>query len=326
MSARSRDAAARYLDVVVRLLPAARRQWGHAMRAELATIETASERRRFALSCSRVALTPTPGARALAHHLTALGAAAARLAVSIVLPGFGPTVPGLAPPAALAWRGRGRGRRSRSRRPRSANRANRRLRARGIVPPRPGGGGRDSRAAAARPRRRGRHASADRPRGSDARRHRAGQSPRRRGAGLRVGCRSRLGAAAFAAAPFAQHAEPLAARALRPRTWLAVVVFGAPALAALPGVQANPGAGTRPSRRRCAPGCSRCSSPRSPDWAAVASSPQIPHLAGEITMPGTSASARAATQSQPRIAMPGCSSRRCSPPPGAMARPPGRRG
>jgi hypothetical protein len=54
-----RDAAARLLAGVVRLLPASRREWGRAMEAELAAIARPAERRRYALSSLRgvVALT-----------------------------------------------------------------------------------------------------------------------------------------------------------------------------------------------------------------------------------------------------------------------------
>ena len=63
MTPRARDAADRWLGLVIRLLPASRAQWGHAMRAELAALENAADRRRFALSCTRVALVPTAGHR-----------------------------------------------------------------------------------------------------------------------------------------------------------------------------------------------------------------------------------------------------------------------
>ena len=76
---RERDLADRYLACVVRLLPAARREWGRAMRAELAAIDDAAERRRFALGCTRVVLRPTAGPRALGvASLGALGSPAGR--------------------------------------------------------------------------------------------------------------------------------------------------------------------------------------------------------------------------------------------------------
>lgn len=48
--------AGRLLSWAVRLLPAGRREWGQAMQAELAEIEAAAARRRFALGCIRVVL------------------------------------------------------------------------------------------------------------------------------------------------------------------------------------------------------------------------------------------------------------------------------
>jgi hypothetical protein len=53
---RDADGAARLLGWAVRLLPARRREWGRAMQAELAAIEPGPERRRFALTCTRAAL------------------------------------------------------------------------------------------------------------------------------------------------------------------------------------------------------------------------------------------------------------------------------
>ncbi len=57
MSRRVRsDVAGRVLAVAVRLLPAERREWGRAMRAELAAIEPPAARWRFALGCVRAAV------------------------------------------------------------------------------------------------------------------------------------------------------------------------------------------------------------------------------------------------------------------------------
>ena len=187
--------AARYLDVVVRLLPRPGASGVKRCGPSSATITSPAERRRFALGCTRVALSPTPGTRAIAHHLAALGAAALVLAAALALtardradrPGARPargTRLARSPPGAVRPRRPGPG---------SARRAHRRARTRGIVPARHGGGTRDGRTPAARSRRHGRHALADVPRCSPARRHRTRQSPRRRRAGLRVGCRSRLG-------------------------------------------------------------------------------------------------------------------------------------
>ena len=99
MTPRARDAADRWLGLVIRLLPASRAQWGHAMRAELAALENAADRRRFALSCTRVALVPTAGPR--------LGVASLVLVAAVALAGvIGPAIPALASLAALAWLGR----------------------------------------------------------------------------------------------------------------------------------------------------------------------------------------------------------------------------
>src|SRR4051812_44634351 len=48
-----RDGWTRGLSVVVRLLRPARQEWGAAMQAELAVIESSSARRRYALGCAR---------------------------------------------------------------------------------------------------------------------------------------------------------------------------------------------------------------------------------------------------------------------------------
>jgi hypothetical protein len=101
---RKRTLADRYLAAVIRLLPATRRQWGQAMRAELATIASPSERWRFALSCTRVALLPTAGTRSAARSLAAVGAAIAVLAAEVLLAGtIGQTIPLLLALALLAW-------------------------------------------------------------------------------------------------------------------------------------------------------------------------------------------------------------------------------
>ena len=98
MTSSERDLADRYLGLVIRLMPASRAPWGHAMRAELAALENAAERRRFALSCTRVALAPTSPA--------GFGAAALVLAAVALAGVIGPTIPAFAVLAALAWLGR----------------------------------------------------------------------------------------------------------------------------------------------------------------------------------------------------------------------------
>lgn len=78
MSAARRDLAARTLDAAVRLLPAERRPWGEAMRAELAVIPSARDRLRFALGCTRVAAVAS-AARAPGQLVLVAGAASAVL-------------------------------------------------------------------------------------------------------------------------------------------------------------------------------------------------------------------------------------------------------
>lgn len=58
---RERDTASRGLALMARMLPAHRRDWWLAMRAELATLDGAVDRRRYAASCARAVLTD-PGA------------------------------------------------------------------------------------------------------------------------------------------------------------------------------------------------------------------------------------------------------------------------
>ena len=105
-----RDPAGWLLDVAVRLLPAGRRDWGQAMRAEFACIATSPERWRFALGCARVALWQGPAWRVVGC-LAAQGAAVALALTSGIGGLFRAEVLALvvvAPP--LLWRiGRGSG-------------------------------------------------------------------------------------------------------------------------------------------------------------------------------------------------------------------------
>jgi WD40 repeat protein len=105
-----RDPAGWLLDVAVRLLPARRREWGQAMRADFACIATTPERWRFALGCARVALWQGPVWRVVAC-LAAQGAAVALAMTSGIGGLFRAEVLALvlvAPP--LLWRiGRGPG-------------------------------------------------------------------------------------------------------------------------------------------------------------------------------------------------------------------------
>jgi WD40 repeat protein len=105
-----RDPAGWLLDLAIRLLPARRRDWGQAMRADFACIASPSERWRFALGCARVALWQGPVLRVVGC-VAAQGAAVA-LAISSGIGGlFRTEVLALvlvAPP--LLWRiGRGSG-------------------------------------------------------------------------------------------------------------------------------------------------------------------------------------------------------------------------
>jgi hypothetical protein len=74
VSASGRDLAGRYLDAIAHLLPATRSQWGDAMRAELAAVEPRSERWRFALGCTRAALVPSASTHAAGRWLAGAGA------------------------------------------------------------------------------------------------------------------------------------------------------------------------------------------------------------------------------------------------------------
>ena len=101
------------------------------------------------------------------------------------------------------------------------------------------------------------------------------------------------GAAAFAVLPFAQHAEPLAARLPGRGSWLALVVFGAPALAACLTYRRTRCGDQAVATALCA-GMFAALVAALTGLAAVAFFPgQIPHP-GELMIPGTSASARAA--------------------------------
>ena len=87
MTGRERDLAARWLALVVRFLPGARRGWGVAMQAELATLPGSLARVRFALSCTRgvlLAAAPAPGrSRSSTLPALALGACAGLIAGAV---------------------------------------------------------------------------------------------------------------------------------------------------------------------------------------------------------------------------------------------------
>ena len=102
-----RTHADRYLAVVERLLPAARRDWGRAMRAELATLDGPAERWRFALGCTRAAMLPSPAGGTAGRSLAFAAAGALVLAVEVALAGvIGEFTPLVLALALLAWLGR----------------------------------------------------------------------------------------------------------------------------------------------------------------------------------------------------------------------------
>jgi hypothetical protein len=68
------DMAARLLGWALVLLPPGRREWGRAMRAELAQITSGPQRWRFALSCARVSLTRPHLIGAIRYPLLTLAA------------------------------------------------------------------------------------------------------------------------------------------------------------------------------------------------------------------------------------------------------------
>ena len=101
------DCAVRFLDVVARLLPFGRREWGRAMQAESAAIDNLSERSRFALDCARVGLLLGVKAaaawRPLAVAVVAASVVGAQIALAHVV---GQTVPLALALAFLFWLGR----------------------------------------------------------------------------------------------------------------------------------------------------------------------------------------------------------------------------
>jgi hypothetical protein len=95
----------RYLDLIVKLLPKARREWGVAMQAELAAIDSRSERRRFALGCTRAVL--LHALRAPGRAVAVAGAVGLVLGSEIALAkAIGQTVPLVLGLALLFWLGR----------------------------------------------------------------------------------------------------------------------------------------------------------------------------------------------------------------------------
>jgi hypothetical protein len=104
------DVASRALAVAVRVLPSHRRDWGQAMRSELAAIEDLSARRRHALGCARaVLLTDAVVLRAVAVHVIALTFGAVALALAIAIRSTGVRIEAIAFVvilAVLSWCGR----------------------------------------------------------------------------------------------------------------------------------------------------------------------------------------------------------------------------
>ncbi|MBB5874465.1 hypothetical protein F4553_007899 [Allocatelliglobosispora scoriae] len=72
----TRDAASILLDAAIRLLPPSRRDWGRAMRAELAELAPGPDRRSFARGCVRVIATQPATLRHAGYSLLMLAALA----------------------------------------------------------------------------------------------------------------------------------------------------------------------------------------------------------------------------------------------------------
>lgn len=103
------DLAGRALAVAVRLLPGHRRDWGQAMRAELAAVDGARARRRYALGCVRAVLSDATALRTVAIHVIALTFGAIALALAISIRSSGARIETIAFVLALglvAWSGR----------------------------------------------------------------------------------------------------------------------------------------------------------------------------------------------------------------------------
>jgi hypothetical protein len=103
------DGADRLLALVVRLLPAGRRDWGRAMRAESAAIEPGHERWVHTLGCVRVVLAQPAVVRAVGYPLAGVAVLVAVLRWSDWIP-YGPLRWGVVATVALllgvAWSGR----------------------------------------------------------------------------------------------------------------------------------------------------------------------------------------------------------------------------
>jgi hypothetical protein len=105
----TRDLPARGLAFAIRALPAAHRDWGLAMQAELAAVEGAAARRSFAFGCTRTLLTRPATLLRLARAAFAPAVGAVSIALALAIPSAGVRAEALALIALLAavlWLGR----------------------------------------------------------------------------------------------------------------------------------------------------------------------------------------------------------------------------
>lgn len=103
------DLSDRTLAAIVRLLPSHRAEWGSAMRAELASLDDAGARRRYALGCVRAVLRDHAAMRTVAVHMVAVMFGAVALAFAISINGVGvqiETILFVLALGVLSWSGR----------------------------------------------------------------------------------------------------------------------------------------------------------------------------------------------------------------------------
>jgi MFS family permease len=108
----ARDLSDRTLAAMVRLLPSYRAEWGLAMRAELASLDDAAVRRRYAVGCVWAVLRDHTAMRTVALHVVAMMFGAVALAFAISINGVGErieTIVFVSALGVLAWSGRRRG-------------------------------------------------------------------------------------------------------------------------------------------------------------------------------------------------------------------------